>query len=325
MKKVIIIALIIIVAIILSYVVLNSNKNIDKILSEYEEHEIDYYYDENNNEQIMGYIVSNKTEQGYRYGYINNKGKTLLKAEYNSIYRVNEIKDDIYLISAKNGRYGINLNGKDIINYEYQFIGYNGSIEGFILQKSENYGVVNLKGEIIVPVQNEFVEVKGNYIYVTEQEGNKVYDKNGKEQQIDFNITIIPTENEKYNIKVDENYLYGVIDKNENELIETQYSYIEYLFDDYFIASDREHNQGIIDSNNNIKLELKYTSVQEIKNTQLIRTLNNKTNETEIYTKNFEKICTMTNANIENNGNKLKIYNENETKYFDQNGNKIKK
>ena len=204
-------------------------------------------------------------------------------------------------------------------------IDYKSSIKGFILQKSENYGVANIKGEIIIPVQNELVEVKGNYIYVTNQEGNKVYDQNGKEQEIDFNTSIIPTENEEYSIKIDENYLYGIIDKKEKEIIQPQYSYIEYLCDNYFIVSDIEHKQGIIDSNNNVKLELKYTLVQEIKNTELIRTLNNKTNETEIYNKKLEKICTMTNANIETKGNELKIYNENETKYFDLKGNEIEK
>jgi len=324
MKK-IIIAIIIFVTIGIAYVVMSNNKNIDKILSKYENYEIDHYYDENNNEQIMGYIVSNKTEHGYRYGYINKKGKTLLEAEYNSIYRVNDIQNDIYLISAKNGRYGINLNGKDILNYEYQFIDYKSSIKGFILQKSENYGVANIKGEIIIPVKNELIEVKGNYIYVTNQEGNKVYDQNGKEQEIDFNTSIIPTENEEYNIKIDENYLYGIIDKKEKEIIQPQYSYIEYLCDNYFIVSDIEHKQGIIDSNNNVKLEIKYTLVQEIKNTELIRTLDNKTNETEIYNKKLEKICTMTNANIETKGNELKIYNKNETKYFDLKGNEIEK
>ena len=34
-------------------------------------------------------------------------------------------KDNVYIIAAKNGRYGVSVNGKTIINYEYQYIDYN--------------------------------------------------------------------------------------------------------------------------------------------------------------------------------------------------------
>ena len=57
----------------------------------------------------------------------------------------------------------------------------------------------------------------------------------------------------------------------------------------------------------------------------MIRTLNNETNETEIYSQNFERICVMKNANIEKEGNTVKIYNEIEEKYFDINGIEINK
>jgi len=325
MKKVII-AIVIIVIILASYLLINSNKNLDEVLSKYEAYEKDGYYA--NNKPAEGYVVSNKTQEGYRYGYVNYKGKILLDARYNHIHRVMEIqnKDKVYLIAAKDGRYGVNFNGKDIINYEYQFIEYNNSIEGFILQKSESYGVANIKGEIIIPVQNVMVQVKGKYIYVSNQSGNNVYNSRGEILEVDFNTSIQETENEDYFIKIveEDQCLYGIVDKKGKELVKAEYLYIEYLFDNYFVASNEE-NEGIIDNKGNIKLEFKYNIIQKIQNTNLIRTLNSKTNETEIYSRNFEKICTMTNANIENDGNIIKIYNKEETKYFDYNGIEIQK
>lgn len=327
MKK-LVIAILVVIIIIGLYFALNSNKNIEKVLEKFEEYESDEY--NNNNKEASGYIVSNKTEDGYRYGYVNYKGKILLDAEYNQIYRVMDIenKDKIYLIAAKNGRYGVSLNGKNIINYEYQFIEYNSIIDGFILQKSDKYGVANIGGKIIIPVKNELVQVKGKYIYVSNEEENKVYNKKGKEEQIDFNTSFNPTENDKYFIKVveqNEQYFYGIVDKEEKELIEANYTYIEYLFDDYFIASIENNKEGIINKNNVTKLEFKYTLVQKIQNTNLIRTLNSETNETEIYSQNFERICKMKNANIEKEGTTIKIYNEIETKYFDEKGIEINK
>ena len=327
MKK-IIIAILITIIIIAAYLIINPKQSIDKVLLEFETYETDGFY--KNNESAEGYIVANKTEEGYRYGYVNYKGKLLLDAEYNHIHRVMEVedKDEIYLIAAKNGRYGVNFNGKHIIKCEYQFIEYISEIEGFILQKSDKYGLANIKGEIIIPVQNELVEVKGKYIYVTKEDESKVYDKLGKIQNIDFNTTINPIENEKYYIKTvenDANILYGIVDLNGKDLVKTKYTYIEYLFENYFVACNEQGNEGIIDASDNIKLKFKYNLVQKIQNTNLIRTLNSKTNETEIYNKNIEKICEMTNANIASEGELIKIYNQTETKFFNKNGIEINK
>lgn len=328
MKKIIITILVTIMIIVGIVLIRKSNKNVDEVLAQFDTHETDgYYY---NNEEWAGYIVSNKTKEGYRYGYVDYKGEILLDAEYNQIYRVMDIqeKNKVYIIAAKNGRYGVSVNGKTIINYEYQYIDYNSRIEGFILQKSENYGVASIKGKIIIPVENELVEVKGTHIYVLNGEKENVYDKEGKKAEIDFNTSFEYTENENYAIKIlekDEEYFYGVVDKEGKELIKSEYVYIEYLFDDYFIVSNKDNKDGILDSNENKILEFNFNIVQRIQNTNLIRTLNNETEETEIYSQDFEKICTMKNANVEKDGNTIKIYNETETKYFDQNGIEINK
>lgn len=328
MKKIIIAISIVIIVIIGIALIKKTKKNVGEVLSQFENHETDgYYY---NDEAWAGYIVSNKTKEGYRYGYVNYKGEILLDVEYNQIYRVMDIQDKskIYLIAAKNGRYGVSVNGKTIIKYEYQYIDYNNRIEGFILQKTANYGVANIKGKVIIPVENEQVEVKGAHIYVSNGEEENVYDKNGKKAQIDFNTSFEQTDNENYVIEIlekDEEYFYGVVDKEGKQLIKPEYIYIEYLFDDYFIASNNENKDGILDKNGNAKLEFKFNIIQRIQNTNLIRTLNNETGETEIYSQNFEKICTMKNANIEKEGNTIKIYNDVEEKYLDLNGTEINK
>lgn len=325
MKKLIIVILVVIFIIIGVYSVSKLDNNIEKVLSKFESYETDGYYDSKHGTEFSGYIVSNKTTEGYRYGYVNYKGKILLDAKYNKIYRLMDIKskDKIYLIAVKDGRYGVNLNGKDIIDYQYQFIEYNSTIESFILQKTNSYGVANLKGKIVVPVQNESLEIKGTHIYVSNNGESKVYEPNGKEAKLNFNTSINPTENENYFIEINENgeeYFYGIVDKNEKELVAPKYTYIEYLFDDYFIACNKDRKEGIIDNKNNTILQFNYNIVQQIQNTNLIRTLDNETSKTEIYSKNFEKICTMKNCNIEKDGNTIKVYNEEETKYFNIDG-----
>ena len=50
-----------------------------------------------------------KTQEGYRYGYINNNGKLILKPEYNQLSRITDIEDNdnAYLLGAKNGQFGV--------------------------------------------------------------------------------------------------------------------------------------------------------------------------------------------------------------------------
>ena len=55
-----------------------------------------------------GYIVGNKTNEGYRYGYFNYTGKKILDLKYNDIERVlNEDSKKLYLIVALDGKYGL--------------------------------------------------------------------------------------------------------------------------------------------------------------------------------------------------------------------------
>lgn len=335
MKKVaIIVSIIIVSALVAIYFAVKSNQNIETLLKQFNNVQSDGFYDAKTNAEAAGYIVSNKTTEGYRYGYVNYKGKLLLKPEYNQLYRVMDIenKDKVYIIAAKNGRYGVSLNGKTIINYEYQFIEYDAATEKFILQKSSKYGVAKIDGEILIPVENSNVEAKGIYLYVTKQDENKVYDKNGQTKEIDFNTTITPTDNEEYYIKIveeNENYLYGVVDKEEKEIIPAIYGYIEYIFEDYFIVCNENYLQGVADTNNNMKIDLKYNLVQKIQDTNIIMALDTENNKTELYSKQLEKICEIEEATVEvqseNNENIIKIYNNKETKYFDANGREINK
>ena len=100
---------------------INGTKIID---FQFDDVEADKYYIEGNGYKESGYIVCNKTEEGYRYGYISNKIKKILDVEYNNIQRITDIQDDanIYLIASKNGQYGLLKNNEKIIDYRYQGI-----------------------------------------------------------------------------------------------------------------------------------------------------------------------------------------------------------
>ena len=285
----------------------------------------DNYYSQENGYKFSGYIVGQKHEDGYKYGYINYKGKLKLKLEYNDISRITDINDDknAYLITAKNGQYGVNKNSKAIIKNEYQAIEYNNTNKIFILQKGENYGTANEKGDIVLPIENSSVQAKGQYIYAEKNDEKLVYDALGNTVNIDFSTTIMNTANSNYRIIVKTegtSNFYGVVDANNNQIINTEYLYIEYAFDNYFIVCGKNGKLGVLDDKGNTVIDLKYDLTQKVQGKNIIQTLIAETNTTELYSPTMEKICIMDNATVENEENYIKVYSDTNVNYFNNDG-----
>ena len=294
----------------------------------YDQINVDGYYTKEGGYNYSGYIVSTTTDQGYRYGYINYDGKLLLESNYNQLSRVTQIQDNnnAYIICAENGRYGVMKNDESIIPNEYQSIDYDEGNNLFTIEKSKKYGIANIDGNIIVPTEYNQIDITGVYLYATNEQGVVVYNSDGTQANIDTNIAIINTSNEKYKIRIDNSNgtKYGVIDKEGQQVIDEKYNYIEYLFDDYFIASTENSKLGIIDDKDNVKVEINNDLLQKIEGTDIIQTMTASDNVTRLYDKSLNKICEMANANIEVKDNYIKISNTEETKYFSKEGKELR-
>lgn len=293
----------------------------------YDQIAIDGYYVSEEGYKYSGYIVSNKTQEGYRYGYIDNKGKMILETEYNQLSRITEIEDNenIYLIGAKNGQFGMTKNKEEIIKNEYQSIVYDEANNLLVVEKSKKYGIANLDGQIIVPTQYNQIDITGIYLYAKNEQGTTIYNSNGTEANIDTNITILDTANEKYRIRINnENETkYGIIGKDGKQYIEEKYNYIEYLYEDYFIVSLENSKLGVIDNKDNVKVEIENDSLQRVQNTDILQAVTANNNTTKLYSQDMSKICELKDATVETKNDYIVIYNDNEKKYFNKDGKEI--
>lgn len=291
----------------------------DKILS-------DGYYTEESEYKKSGFIVYTKTEEGFKNGYITYKGKKILDTKYNEIERISgNDNQNIYLIVAENGKKGLYKNSKNIISHEYQSMNYddNGVI---ILQKNKKYGVATLEGKIIIKVEKDLIEAKGIYLYTKSSNENKVYDNQGNVVDINYNRTIYKTENENYRISTILNNnitYYGITDKEGNKLVDENYRYIEYLYNNYFVATDDNGNHGVINSNGKTILEMKYSSLQKIKGKNIIQAVPKGQNTSEFYSSEMKQITSKEKANIQTEKDYIVIISNEEKTYVDNNGNKI--
>lgn len=283
----------------------------------------DNYYDSQTKSKKAGFIVSEKTEEGYRYGYINYKGKRILKPEFTKIERVNEIQgDDIYFVAYKNGQAGLMKNNKCLTNYEFESIEYNLSNNLFIAQRNSKKGVMDTNGDIIVNTEYDELSFGGEYINVTKDNELAILDINGNKIQNNDIVSLSKTKDGSFYIAIDNNNLYTVLDNNKNNLLNDKYDYIEYLGKSHFIVS-KDRKSGIIDNNNNVLVDIKYNSVISIHDSDLIQAYDAENDETILFNKNFEEINKMKSSEIEVKDSYILMYSDNNFKYYDFNGNEI--
>ena len=290
---------------------------------EYDNIKADAYYSTDTGYKNDGYIVSNTTDEGYRYGYIDNEGNKILDTNYNDLYRIN-YEGETYLVCAENGKYGLFNKNKNIIPNEYQAITY---IEGdnlCLVQKGKKYGIITLEGSMILQVRYNQIDINGDYIYTTDENSEiKVYDKKGNEVEVNQNTTISTIqENPEYKIYIDTSNgttLYSIY-QGENKRTNGNYNYIGYLSNNNYIASRQNEKLGVIDQNENIKLEMKYDTIRKIDGTNLVEADIQSTNTIEIYSSNLEKIAEMNNATLTVEDNYIKLSSTTEIKYFDLEG-----
>ena len=252
----------------------------------------------------------------------------LLEPEYNELLRVIGITDNenSYILCAKNGQYGIMKNEEQLIPNEYQSIEYDEGNKLFTIEKSKKFGIANLEGNIIVPTEYSQIDITGIYLYAKNEQGVTVYNSDGTQANIDTNVAILNTSNEKYKIRIDNTSgtKYGVINEDGEQVIEEKYNYIEYLFDNFFIVSNEQAKLGVIDDDDNIKIEINNDSLQKIEGTNIIQASIKQEEITKLYSKDMTEICNLKNAKVVVNDNYIKISNDEETRYFDKEGKELK-
>lgn len=292
------------------------------IKCEYESVTSDNYYSENGYNKQAGFIVSKKTEDGYRYGYVNYRGTIILNPIYTQLERVTEIANEkgVYFIAFKNGQAGLLKNNKEILNYEYEDIQYNvlGSI--FVTKRNGKYGAVNLEGTTVLYPEYDNVYTGGMYLNALKDKDIFIFDLNGN--KIETNeVSKTKTENANYYITIDKNNKYKVVDSKDNIIIDNDYTYIEYLPGDYFIV-ERDSKSGIIDSNGKSVIELKYDSISRINETDILQM--EKDRNIALYNLNMKEIVSMDNAivkEVKDEKAYILLYSDTDFKYLDRNGN----
>jgi len=202
----------------------------------------------------------------------------------------------------------------------YQSIVYNKEAGLLAVQRNEKYGVINLKGETVVPAEYSNIKFNGMYI-VARAEGSDIY-FNEKGEKIENGLTGMRKISEiNMYITTDQNNLYGLIDSEGRHVVENQYLYLDYAFGNYFIGYKEGQGSGVIDNENNVILPFEYDILSKVGEKDLIKGVKMQKggDETNIFSKSLEKITSLIDAQIALEDEYIKLYNEDTEIYIDNN------
>lgn len=139
----------------------------------------DYIEKVYNGKKIKGYII----RKGEKSGFFSNKGKKLLPISYESVEHI----DGTELVVYSNGYYSkyglINVRGKKILKFEYEYIYWYLNKVGLVsVKKNGKYGFLDKKGKMIVkPIYEELIDdIPGEKLAVKKDGKWGYIDKKGK-------------------------------------------------------------------------------------------------------------------------------------------------
>lgn len=301
------------------YGIIDEKGNV-KIDNKYDSINSDGYYTDEKGYKNAGYIVCTTTSDGYRYGYFDSEGVQVLNEEYNELSRLTQIKSDMtYLIVAQNGQYGVFVNNTKIIDTKYQSISYNPDLQMFIVEKTGQFGAINLKGVEILQTEYSEITANGIYLYGIKGEEKLVFDENGKIVDIPFDSYINRTSSPKYFIK-NEAGKYSILNEDFEVISKQKYNLIEYAYEGYFVATNEQEKVGVIDLEENIIIDFNYDMIQHLKGTSIFQARNFSTEKTDIYDREFDLALEMGNANIDILDEGVRVFNEEKEVFLDDNG-----
>ena len=300
------------------YGVIN-NKGTILIPFDYDDIEGDKYY-RNKSYKDSGYIIKKTTSNGYRYGYIDSKWKKIVDTEYTSISRILDIdSDDIYLIISKNGQYGV-IRNKDLkINCAYQAISYNKYANLYTVQRSGQYGVLDINGNVIIPIEYKSISFNGLYILAKSFTEEINFNLKGEKVENEYTSMMEIQDSDLY-ITINRDNLYGIVDKDEKELVKNEYLYIEYVFDNYFVAYKNGSGLGVIDKTGKVFIDFKYDVLSKIGDKKILKGVDMKNDITDIFSSDMKKMSSISNGNIIIQDDYIEVYNEEKTDYITNNG-----
>ena len=285
-----------------------------QLFTNYEQVEVIYNHDENNNIWYESNIL--KVQKEGKYGLINLEGKEILACTEDNIEPMLGTKS-VYITTA-NGKKGLVDNmGKVIIENNYAEINALESkySNGFIVKNEQGkYGVINNDKTVALEEKyDEISPVSENKMYVV-KEGSDSKIVNTDEETFLVNAFEEVKQINTDNIVVKVNGKYGVKTINGVEKIPATYDDLTYTFDECYIAK-KEGKYGIVNEKNEEKLPFNYTYIKYLDTIGILQAETEKM-ESELLDRNLKVKVKGIITQINDEKNYIRVRENDEYKYY---------
>ncbi len=236
------------------------NKKNEEIFTQYDQIQVLENIDDNDNIWYEKNVL--KVMQNGKYGLIDLNGKKLLDCEYDEISAMNGIENS--LLIKKDGYVGlVNNSGTILIDVKYSNIKNLGTTykEGYITtDENGKCGIVSTTK--IQILENKYNEIKQVYLgdkYYVVEDGEGKIINQAGETLIDKGFDDIKSST-KRGIIFTQKDLYGEMTTSGDILIEAKYQDLKEAKEGIYIAK-KDEKYGIIDENEEEKIPFEYTGI----------------------------------------------------------------
>ncbi len=257
-----------------------------------------------------------KVEKNNKYGLIDFSGKTILECEYDSIYSLKSVKENI--VVEKEGKLGlVNSKGQTIINTEYSKIetlkeGYKD--EYLVSNADGKYGIISTSGtKVLELIYEEIKHIGSNEVYSVKLEGTmQLINNKGELLQTSEGEEYIYAKGE--NVIISKDGKMGLEKLTGEAVIANDYEELKYAFSIYYIAK-KDGKYGVINSNNEAVKEFEYSNMYCVEEGNFIVADKTET-ETVIFDSNLSQKLSGIVSEINLAKGYIKIYTGSEYKYY---------
>lgn len=290
------------------------NEKGTQLFTNYEQVEVIYNHDENNNIWYESNIL--KVEKDGKYGLINLDGKEILACTQDNIEPLLGTKS-VYITITDNKKGLVDNMGKVIIENNYLEISALTSkySNGFIVKNEQGkYGVINNDKSIALEEKyDEISPVSENKMYVV-KEGNDLKIVNTEGESFLTNQFEEVKQINTDNIVVKKDGKYGLQTINGVEKIPAIYDDLTYTFEDYYIAK-KDEKYGIVNEKNEEKVSFNYTYIKYLDSIGILQA-ETENMESELLDRNLKVKVKGIITQINDDKNYIRVRENDEYKYY---------
>ncbi len=188
------------------------------------------------------------------FGVINKNGEYTIKLQEE---RINPLGNDLYSIKEKDKMYLVDSNGTKISEQGYDSIGE--QIEGVIsVALDDKFGYIDSKGKIIIPISYTELGEPQNKLLIAKDETTQKFGVINFENNfvVEPKFDYILSRNNSFFIVGNENFKEGIVNMKGEIILPLEYSDLEFKYDNLAVGNNQNGEYKFIQVNNKSSLAL---------------------------------------------------------------------